>query len=168
MTSHIAVIANRTGLDSQTLLSEAVARWREAGIVIAGLLAKDSESEGSCSAAFLRDIATGRSFSIQLDAAPAGTACHLDTAGLDEACAVLLPRIASADLIVLSKFGKTEAGGSGLWAAFSGAIAAGKPLLTTVSPKHAAAFHAFAPDAVALEPDMQSLERWRQAAMALR
>jgi len=164
MTSSIAVIANSTGLDSQALLSEAVARWREAGARVVGLLAEDSDSEGTCSAAFLRDIATGRSFSIQLDAAPAGTACHLDAAGLGEACADLLPRIASADLIVLSKFGKTEAAGSGLWTAFSGAIAAGKPLLTTVSPKHAAAWHAFALDAVSLEPDRQSLDRWWQAA----
>jgi len=166
MTSPVAVIANRAGLDTQALLSEAVARWRGAGATIVGLLAEDGDGEEACSAAFLRDIATGRSFSIQLDAAPAGTACHLDAAGLSEACAGLLPRIAAADLIVLSKFGKTEAAGSGLRTAFAAAIAAGKPLLTTVSPKHEAAWRAFAPDAAALDPDRQSLDRWWRAAQA--
>lgn len=119
-----------------------------------------------CSAAFLRDVALGRRFSIQLDAAPAGTSCHLDAAGIGEACAGLLPQIAGADIVVLSKFGKTEAAQQGLRAAFSGAIAAGRPLLTTVSPKHAEAWAAFAPRAVWLEPDSGAIERWWQAAKA--
>ena len=164
MTWAVAIIANRAGIDSQALICEAATRWRKAGARVVGLLAEDSDGEGTCSAAFLRDIATGNRFSIQLDAAPAGTSCHLDATGLDRACAELLPRITSADLIVLSKFGKIEATGRGLSAAFSRAIAAGKPLLTTVSAKHAAAWSAFAPDAVWLAPDTESLDRWWLAA----
>lgn len=160
----IAAVVNREGLDSQSLLVEAAARWREAGARVVGVLAEDSEVEGVCSAAFLRDIASGRRFSIQLDAAPAGTACHLDAAGIGEACAGLLPQIDGADVVLLSKFGKTEASQRGLWAAFSRAVAAGKPLLTTVSPKHAGTWSAFAPQAARLEPDGASVERWWQAA----
>ncbi len=162
----IAALANREGRDSQALLVEAAARWRAAGARVVGVLAEDSEVEGVCSAAFLRDVASGRRFSIQLDAAPAGTRCHLDTAGIGEACAGLIPQIADADIVLLSKFGKTEAVRQGLWAAFHGAIAAGKPLLTTVSPKHAVAWAAFAPEAVRLEPDSPSIERWWHAAKA--
>lgn len=162
----IAAVANREGLDSQTLLVKVVARWRGAGANVVGVLAENSDSEGVCSAAFLRDIASGRRFSIQLDARPSGTSCHLDAAGIDEACAGLIPQIERADIVVLSKFGKTEAAQQGLAAAFSGAIVAGKPLLSTVSPKHAQAWAAFAPEAAWLEPDVASIERWWQASKA--
>lgn len=159
----IAVIANRDGQDTQAVLRAAADAWRRAGASVVGVLAEDGDAEGECSAAFLRDIASGKRFSIQLDAAPAATACHLDTAGIDEACAGLLPQITDADVVVLSKFGKTEATRLGLWAAFREAVAAGKPLLTTVSAKHREAWTAFAGEAVWLEPDSGSIERWRQA-----
>jgi len=160
----IAAIANREGRDSQALLRAAADAWRAAGANIVGVLAEDGDTEGECSAAFLRDIASGRRFSIHLDAAPAGTSCHLDMAGVDDACAALLPQIAGADIVVLSKFGKTEALRRGLWAAFCEAAAAGKPLLTTVSPKHSEAWAAFSGNAVWLEPERAPIERWRRAA----
>ena len=164
----IAVIANREGRDTQALLREAADAWRQAGARVVGVLAEDGDVEGECSAAFLRDIASGKRFSIHLDAAPAGTACHLDTAGVDDACAALLPRIADADVVVLSKFGKTEAARRGLWAAFCEAVAAGKPLLTSVSSRHREAWTAFAGEAVWLEPESGPIERWRQAAAGRR
>ena len=160
----VAAIANRPGRDAQGLLSQAVARWRKAGLKVVGVLAEDSREEGQCSAAFLRDIASGQRFSIQLDAAPQGTSCHLDAVAVGRACATLLPQIATADIVVLSKFGKTEALGEGLWPAFRGAIEAGTPLLTTVSPKHEAALTAAAPDAVRLEADGGSIDDWWKAA----
>lgn len=162
--NRIAVIARRDGLDSQALLAAAAAEWKLAGAKVAGILAEDSDEEGACSAAVLRDIASGRSFPIRLDAAPAGTSCQLDVAGVDEACAGLLPQIALADVVVLSKFGKTETMRRGLWAAFAEAAAAGKPLLTTVSEKHVQAWKAFAPDAIWLEPGSGSIERWWRTA----
>jgi nucleoside-triphosphatase THEP1 len=162
----VAVIANHKEQDSQAILSEAAADLRRAGARVVGVLAENSDVEGTCSAAFLRDLASGRRFSIQLDTAPAGTTCHLDTAGIDEACAELLPQMTLADVVVLSKFGKTEAMGRGLRAAFSNAIAAGKPVLTTVSPKHVEAWLAFAPDAAWLEPDSRSIQQWWRTATA--
>lgn len=162
----VAAIANREGQDSQLLLSDIVAHWREAGVRVVGVLAESSDAEGICSAAFLRDIALKRRYSIRLDAAPNGTACHLDAAGISDACADLLPQIPRADIVVLSKFGKTEARGEGLWAAFAGTLAAGTPLLTTVSPKHLEAWTAFAPDAILLEPDIRSIRQWWREAKA--
>jgi len=164
--NRIAAIANRNGQDSQALLSELAANWRVSGVRVAGLLAQDSDVANACSAAFLKDIASGVEFSIQLDAPPLGTACHLNTDGMGTACAKLLPQIADADIVLLSKFGKTEAGGQGLIEAFRQTIAAGKPVLTTVSAKHFSAWEKFAPDAIWLESDLQSVERWRHTASA--
>src|SRR3546814_15012844 len=94
-TGSIAVIANRAGLDSQARLARVVDDWRKAGAAVVGVLAEDS-AEGVCSAGFLRDIVSGMRYSIQLDTPPAGTACHLDAAGLGDASPGLLAQIAAA------------------------------------------------------------------------
>jgi nucleoside-triphosphatase THEP1 len=159
-----AVIANREGQDSQAFLSTAAAEWRDAGLRVAGVLAEDNEAGGTCSAGFLRDIASGRKYSVHLETPPVGATCHLDASGMDNACTGLLGQIASVDIVLFSKFGKLEATRKGLWPAFSAAVAAGKPLLTTVSPKHFEAWKAFAPDAAWLDADVLSIEQWRRAA----
>ncbi|HWK61554.1 MAG TPA: DUF2478 domain-containing protein [Eoetvoesiella sp.] len=164
--NNIAVIANREGLDSQALLSDAVAAWRNAGIKVAGVLAENNTEEGMCSAGFVRDLASGKEFSIQLDTPPADSDCHLDATGLESAAADLLAQIAQADVVVLSKFGKLEASQGGLWPVFQAAIAAGKPLLTTVSSKHREAWNAVAPKAAWLEGDKESVAQWWRAAKA--
>ena len=166
--SIIAVIANNEAQDSQALLSRMAAGWRENGWRVAGVLAEDHEGEGACSAGFLRDIGTGARFSIQLGAAPAGTSCHLDARGVEGVCDVLLPQVGNADIVVLSKFGKLEAMRQGLWRAFASAAAAGIPLLTTVSPRHMAAWNGWAPAAEWLEAEEASLERWRRKAQSVR
>src|SRR3546814_2287181 len=97
-------------------------------------------------------------YSIQLDTPPAGTACHLDAAGLGDACTGLLAQIAAADVVVVSKFGKLEAMRQGLWPAFAAAVAIGKPLLTTVSHRHVGAWTAFAPAAAWLRSEEHTSE----------
>lgn len=114
----------------------------------------------SCSAGILRDIASGARHSIYLEVPPADTTCHIDAEGASRAGAALLEQIGGADIIVLSKFGKLEAGGAGLRSVFDAAIAAGKPLLTTVSSNHFAAWQALVPRATVLTPEMTSLQQW--------
>lgn len=160
--NNIAVIANRENLDSQALLSEAVAAWRAAGVKVVGVLAENSNVEGMCSAGFMRDIASGKEFSVQLDTPAIGTTCHLDAAGMENAGTGLLTQIPEADIVVFSKFGKLEAAQGGLWAAFLATIAARKPLLTTVSSRHVESWKKFAPEAVWLEGDRMSIEQWRR------
>ena len=72
----------------------------------------------------------------------------------------LLAQIPQADIVVFSKFGKLEATQKGLWAAFAAAVSAGRPLLTTVSPKHAQAWQAFAPAALRLEGEPAAIAQW--------
>lgn len=157
----IAAIANREGRDPQASLSTAAIRWHDAGVRVAGVIAEAYEGEGICSAGFLRDIVTGRTFPIHFDNPPEGTSCHLDARGVDGACEELLPQIEGAELIVLSKFGKLESMKKGLWPVFSAAAAAGTPLLTTVSSRFLDAWNAWAPAAVWIEPDEAEIEKWR-------
>mgnify|MGYP001306963215 CR=1 FL=1 len=164
---NIAVIENPDGPDTQVLLAAAVTAWRDKGIRLAGVIAQSlSGDDATCSAGFLQDIASASRYAIHLANQPPETKCHLDITGLDDACGSLLAQIPASDLVVLSKFGKMEAGRQGLWAAFEAALWAGKPLLTTVSPKHRAAWDALVPSATWLMPDFASLERWRQSVVA--
>lgn len=142
-------------------MQEAIALWRAEGIRVAGLV---EETHGLpdrvCNAGVLRDVVTGSTFSIYLDALPAGKTCHIDSLGAERACAAILAQIETCELLILSKFGKLEAAGGGLFPAFAAAVEAGKPVLTTVSAKHLAAFDAFVPDALTLPADMAALQDW--------
>ncbi|MFC3207727.1 DUF2478 domain-containing protein [Aquamicrobium soli] len=161
--SNVAVIANHEGLDSQALLATATAQWQASGINVVGVVAENNNVPGECSAGFVRDIASGKPFSIHLDQPPPGKTCHLDASGVEDAGSGLLAQIPAADVVVFSKFGKLEAMQGGLWAAFMAAMAAGKPLLTTVSSKHLEAWKAFAPRTLWLEGEAAAIDGWWRA-----
>lgn len=160
-TSKTAAVVRTDDTTSQALFAAAVADWRAAGAKVVGVI---SEAHGlpdrTCRAGVLRDIVSGRPYQIYLETAPSQTSCHLDAAGVDAACAELLDQIATSDLVVLSKFGKLEAARGGLAPAFAAAIAAGKPILTTVSEKHRDAWRTFAPDAIELTAEVAALRAW--------
>jgi len=157
----IATVTGDDGAAIQALFMSTVAKWRAAGIKAVGVI---SEAHGlpdrTCSAGVLRDIVSGNPYPIFLETVPNGTSCHLDAAGVDDACTSLLDQVAMSDVVVLSKFGKLEAMGRGLAPAFKAALAAGKPMLTTVSAKHRDAWRAFAPDAVFLSAHDATITLW--------
>jgi hypothetical protein len=158
--SKIARIRSQSAA-TQKLLKEAVAIWQSKGLRVAGLI---EETHGLpdrvCNAGVLRDIVTGKAYSIYRDTLPPGKTCHIDATGAERACTSVLDQIGGCNLLVLSKFGKLEASGSGLFPAFAAALKAGVPLLTTVSPKHLSAWQSFAPGAAALPADIAVLRVW--------
>jgi hypothetical protein len=159
--NRIAIVKGTDSATVQTLFAGAVAQWRREGVKVAAVLAETlSPTAGICSADYLRDLTSGVAYSIHLDEPPRDTSCHLDARGVDTACAALLPQIDTCDLVVLSKFGKLESMGRGLFPAFEAARAAGLPILTTVSAKHEDAWHRFAPNAVALPANAEVLQSW--------
>lgn len=161
MKRRIAVVQGVDSESIQRLLAAAVADWCAAGTKVAGVT---SETHGlpdrTCSAGVLRDIGSGDQFPIYLGTLPQGTSCHLDAKGVEAACASVIDQIADSDLVVLSKFGKLEAMRQGLFPAFEAAIAAGRPVMTTVSGKHRDAWEAYAPDATYLEASKKALSDW--------
>ena len=115
----IAAIISADRVTTESLLAAVALGVRASGGRVVGLLAETPElPEGAYGAGILRDIASGKSFSIRLETAPSHTACQLDVAGVAAACRELHDQIATSDLVVLSKFGKLEAIRSGLAAAF--------------------------------------------------
>lgn len=163
-TDRIAAVVGAGGTEVQTLFADVAARWRASGIGVVGVIAETHDLPGrTCAAGFLRDIASDTPYRIYLETPPGHTSCHLDAAGVEAACAAVQDQIGTSDVVVLSKFGKLEAARQGLAEAFEAAMAAGKPVLTTVSPRHRDAWRAFAPDATFLEADEAAIQAWRRA-----
>ena len=137
---------------SQRELVAAISVLRERGMHIVGVIEDRSATAMEvCRVGTLRSLTTPAKYDMFLDAPPADTSCRLDAMGVDAACSDLIDQIPSADLVVLSKFGKLEAEQhGGLVPAFLEAATAGKPVLTTVSAKHRATWQQFAPGAKVL------------------
>ncbi len=158
----IAVVQGASSTLVQDLLRDFVERWRSSAR-IAGVV---EESHGlpnrACSAGRLQSLISGVSYPIFQDLGEGSSACHLEGGGAVTASeAVRQDIVAGCDLVVLSKFGKLEAAGEGLNAAFCAAIEAGVPVLSAVSPKFQEAWDRFAtPLYVGLPAEADALDRW--------
>jgi hypothetical protein len=161
--ARIGVIVAEAGAEKQALLLRFVARRRGEGLRVAGVVELAGPDHASaCGALDLLDLATGARIPISQDLGPGSTACNLDPGGVAMACAAAQRAIeAGADLVVLSKFGKLEAGHGGLCDAFAAAMEAETPVLTTLKPLMRVDWSAFAgPLSDELAPSLDALETW--------
>lgn len=164
----IAVVRGSSSAEVQDVFRALVKRWRPS-VRLAGLIAEHHGlADRACSAGFLRNIASGERFSIFQDLGPGSTECHLDGMGaLAAAQAVQREIAAGCDLVLLSKFGKLEAGGNGLFGAFRAALDAHVPLLTSVSGALEAPWKRLVGQPFAVLPaDPDRIDAWRLAAFS--
>lgn len=162
--SRIAAIVAADGAVVQKLFAALAAEWRASGAHVVGLIGEaNALPNRTCRAGTLRDIVSGDPYPIFLDTARSDTSCLIDVTGVEEAAAAILGQVAASDLVVLSKFGKVEAAHRGLATVFEAAIAADKPVLTSVSGKHRDAWRIFAPEAISLAADESALRGWWRA-----
>jgi nucleoside-triphosphatase THEP1 len=165
MRNRIAAVTGGRSAAAQPLFAALVAEWRAGGTKVAGVLSEpDGASDRTCTAGFLREINSGEAYQIHLETPPVGTSCDIDIAGVETAGRDVLTDLGTSDLVVLSKFGKLETMGGGLARAFEAAIAADKPLLTTVSEKHLEAWRGVAPGSILLPADEAAIRRWWEGA----
>ena len=132
-------------------LHAAAERWRARGLTVIGTVeVLPDPADPDC--VHLLDLTSGDRFPLNQDLGPGSAGCSLDPQGLAAACGRVEAAIAAlgADacargaVVILSKFGRQEAEGQGLTAAFGAAVAAGLPVLTSVSPVVTDAWAAFA------------------------
>lgn len=150
----------------QPLLSHLAKSWRARGLIVAGVVEElTHEPENARETALLRDLKSGACFPLKQDLGSGSTSCSLDLASLAAACLSVETAIEQGcDFVIISKFGKMEALGSGLVGAFHAAIAADKPIVTSVSPSLTEAWSGFAnPLAMFVKPDYDAIETWRLA-----
>ena len=162
----IPIIAAVQGGESdaiQALLASLAQSWRARGLAVAGVVEERASGSGSGrERTVLRDLNSGVSFPLKQDLGPGSTSCSLDVQGLAEASFSVETAIeAGCDCVILSKFGKMEAQGGGLLGAFYAAIAAGRPVVTSVSPSASSAWSEFADTLFTfIEPDRGAIENW--------
>lgn len=105
----------------------------------------------------LTELASGRVLGISQDRGPMARGCALDTSQLLEAMQAVREALANApDLVILNKFGKTEAEGGGLRPLIADIVEAGLPLLIAVPWRNLEGWRSFAGD-FARECDLASL-----------
>ena len=156
----IAVLQGASGAAIQEALRRFVDRWTTSCRLV-GVIEKTTQAARISTQ--LQSIADGRIFPLLQDLGSGSSGCALDAMGPIQAGEMVKHQItAGCDLVVLSKFGKLEAeNGSGLLPAFVSAFKHNVPVLTTVSPKHEAAWTSFAsPFFTFLPLDDLTLDEW--------
>lgn len=161
----IAVVRGASSTHVQEVFRGLAERWRHS-VRLAGVIAEDHDlADRACSAGFLRNVRSGERFSIFRDLGPGSTVCHLDGAGAFTAADAVRGDIAAGcDLVLLSKFGKLEADAKGLFDAFSAALDAHIPLVTSVSPAFEEPWKRLAGRSFSILPaDPDAIGAWWQA-----
>lgn len=142
---NLGAVIYRPGDDADAELAAFAARLQRAGHRVGGVVQRNRRGQaGTTELMEVVDLMTGRAISICQDLGPGSTVCKLDQAGLAVAAQSVRAAIAAdVDLVIVNKFGKTEAEGRGLRAEILAALEAGLPLLTSVSRRLAPAWAQF-------------------------
>ncbi|WP_158259900.1 DUF2478 domain-containing protein [Phyllobacterium phragmitis] len=142
----ITAIVYSNGSEFETFLLEATATMAGEGMRLAGLVQHSRSKPGRTRCDMhLRDLSTGKLYGISEDRGPHARGCVLDTDRLLHACAAAELALSSqTDLLVLCKFGKTEAEGGGFRSLIVKALELPVPVLIGVPMINLAPFRAFA------------------------
>jgi hypothetical protein len=133
-----------------------------AGLDVRGLVMEAGAEGAHRSRRRLRDVRTGESFEIFQDLGAGSQACCLDVFRLAAASAALrVAGDARPDLVVVSRYGRQEAGGGGFAAEFLALMTEGIPVLTIVAGEFLADWRRFTGGlGVELPVDADRLRAW--------
>ena len=164
--ARIATVVFPRGCDVDAVLAAAVGDMRRRGLRVAGLLQHVGETLPSGKRSmWIEDIASGRRRRIDEPRGPAVTGCTLDRDALAAiACELREALRARPALLVVNRFGCSEASGAGLRAEIAEAVCAGTPLLIAVRDDLLPAWEAFlglTPEV--LPPELAALRAWIEA-----
>lgn len=163
MTELAYVFAEGRGA-TDLLLATVVDRLQGAGVRVLGALrALPVDSKPGACNSDLRLLPTGPVVRITQDLGPCSSACRMDAGALEEAVGIATERLNAdgADILVLNKFGLSEAEGRGFRALISDALSKDVPVLVGVSQTHRAAFDRFAGGmAIELRSDPDAVFDW--------
>ncbi|SIS76443.1 DUF2478 domain-containing protein [Phaeovulum vinaykumarii] len=151
------------------LLSDVVARLQAQDLRIVGALrhvAEDGTASHCDSDLWL--LPDGPAARITQQLGPGSHACRMDASAMEDAACLASSRLSEqgADLVVLNKFGLSEAEGRGFRTMIAEAVVQGVPVLIGVSQTHRAAFERFADGlSVDLQSDAETVFDWCRAAI---
>src|SRR5450631_2608 len=130
----ILAIVYSDGLAADRFISDLGYRIRGAGIAVAGIVQHNKfiRDRTRCDME-IEELASGIVLKISEDRGKEARGCRLDRGALSEAAALLSASIESGpQLVILNKFGKTEAEGQGLRDTLAQAVQLGVPVIVGV------------------------------------
>lgn len=129
----LAAVVFEPGAPVDAVLAESLSPW--AGRHLLGWLQGHENGDGcDCRDIVLRAVHDGSSRKITQDLGTGSTGCRLDNGALAEVAGWLLAGLSTPpELLVLNRFGKTEAEGGGLRAVLEQAIGLDVPVLLAVN-----------------------------------
>ncbi len=151
------------------LLAELADDLAAQGVTLSGVvqLNRETRPDRHCDMD-LKVLGHAHAVRISQDLGPKARGCRLDAQGLVTAVALVEADLSRApDLLIINKFGKSEAEGRGFRDLFGQALAAGVPVLTAVATGNRGSFLDFAGDlAEEIAPDGAALRHWCQAKLS--
>ena len=130
----ILAIVYSDGLLADRLISDLGYKIRDAGIAVAGIVQHNQfiRDRTKCDMD-VEELASGIVLKISEDRGKQARGCRLDRGALSQAAAVLSASIENGpELVILNKFGKTEAEGRGLRDTLAQAVQLGVPVIVGV------------------------------------
>ncbi|RWG22949.1 MAG: DUF2478 domain-containing protein [Mesorhizobium sp.] len=162
----ITAIVYSNGWEFEAFLQEITAIMAERGMRLAGLVQRSEPKPDRVKCDMhLRDLATGMLHGISDDRGPHARGCVLNTDRLLRACEAAEAELSrQTDLLVLCKFGKTEAEGGGFRALIAKALELSVPVLIGVPVINLVPFREYSAD-LAHEIELSHLPSDRFAAV---
>lgn len=148
---------------SDRIMVDAAALLAAHGLRLAGAVQHNPENAtGRRCHMDLQLLASGQRLRISQDLGPHAVACRLNASALAQAVGLVEYDLAQgAVALVLNKFAKQEAEGSGWRSVIGAAVSADMPVVMAVSADSLAAFHAFAGEmAQGLPADPKAICGW--------
>ena len=164
----IAAIRASAGEPVDTVFAEVAAALRPSGLRIGGVVQEEHRgSGGPRPVTRLRDLCDGTLMRISQDLGRHARGCRLDPGALAAAARRLEDTVATGvDLLILNRFGKSEAEGAGLRPIIERAIVTGVPVLTAVRAEYVDAWEDFHQGMASWLPaDPWAVLAWSRAAL---
>jgi nucleoside-triphosphatase THEP1 len=166
LSNPLTALVYEESFDIGKIFAAIAERARDAGIRLGGVMEKPSPEPappGRRCDMYLQDLTTGQTIKISEERGALARGCRLDHDGLARTCAQVLSSVPNCDVILLNKFGKTEAEGGGFRCIISDALALEVPVVIGVPRRNLAAWRDYAGD-FAFEIDALTLSVALEAA----
>jgi nucleoside-triphosphatase THEP1 len=128
----------------------------------------ECEGRGPCDMD-VRVLPNGPNFRISQSLGRRASGCRLDASALESAVGLVQARLdQGADIMIINKFGKSEADGRGFRMVIAEAMSRGIPVLVGLNRLNQKAFLEFSGDyALSLEPDLKAIRNWLESSILL-
>jgi len=166
VTPLIGGIKWRDGVDVDQIIGAVVDDLKDRGVRVAGVIQRSGRADPVlCQGVNVEFIGSDELLSISQELGPDATGCSLDPNRLAHVAGLLSETLEKGtDLLIINRYGKSEANGRGLIDCANQAVMAGIPVLMAVGWKYQAKWNAYHGGlGLELEPEQAVIADWCRA-----